>query len=81
MIVKLGDFGLAKAVAAGHTHHSSGAGTGTKSTLSPQAQLGRYDAPGDVYSWAKCMCWAIMDALRLPRSEAELRTLTVVRLH
>jgi hypothetical protein len=81
VIVKLGDFGFAKAVADGHTHHSSGAGMGTFLTLPPQALHGKYDAPGDVYSWAKCMCWAVMDALRLPRTETELRTCFVVRSH
>ena len=81
MVVKLGDLGLAKAVADGRTHHSSGAGAGTHTTLSPQALRGKYDAPGDVYSWAKCMCWAVMDALRLPRTETELRTYFVVRPH
>ena len=79
MVVKLGDLGRAKAVADGRTHHSSGAGAGTRTTLSPQALRGKYDAPGDVYSWAKCMCWAVMDALRLPRTETELRTYFVVR--
>jgi serine/threonine protein kinase len=78
VVVKLGDLGLAKAVAGGRTHHSSGAGTGTQTTLSPEALRGKYDAPGDVYSWAKCMCWVIMDALRLQRTETELRTYFVV---
>ncbi len=80
VVVKLGDLGLAKAVADGRTHHSSGAGTGTALTMAPQAFLrGKYDAPGDVYSWAKCICWVVVDALRLPRSEAELRSGVMVR--
>jgi serine/threonine protein kinase len=81
VVVKMGDLGLAKWVLEGRSHLSSRAGAGNQATKAPQALLhGNYDAPGDMYAWAKCMCWVIRDALRLPRTETELRTGLVVRL-
>jgi serine/threonine protein kinase len=60
--VKVADMGLAVRVQPGRMHHSSGPGTGTPLTMAPQAQDGKYDAAGDVYSWAMCVCLAIQEA-------------------
>ncbi len=80
VVVKLGGLGSAEAVPEGHDHYSSQPGEGVVATMAPQAIRGVYDTPGDVYAWAKCICWVVRDALRLPRSESELRTSFVVRL-
>ena len=61
VLVKIGDFGLAKSVDPGRSHLSSNAGTGNQLTKAPEVHLdGHFSAAGDVYSLAMCLCVAVL---------------------
>jgi hypothetical protein len=73
VLVKVADLSEARAVDPARTQRWTNSRVGNTLCMAPQAMQGKFNAAGDVYAWAMCMCVAVVLAVWREEAPPEVR--------
>ncbi len=77
VLLKVADMSEARAIDPTRSQRWSNSRVGNVQCMAPQAMQGKFNAAGDVYSWAMCMCVAVVLAVWRDRAPPEVHASVV----